>query len=90
MRVELALFDGDTLLERTELVVDASSRVDAFRLFRATHKLGDEAANIVLDNFADPVTLKSASLHMPIHESDDWESIELEKYTLAFWCHLDA
>lgn len=90
MRVQLALFDGDALLERMEIVVGASEVVDDFRLLRATHKLGVEAADIVLDNFAEPVALKSAKLHMPIHESNDWESIQLEKYTLAFWCHLDA
>ena len=90
MRVQLALFDGDELLERTEIIVGASERVDAFRLFRASHKLGTETADIVLDNFADKVALKRAQLHMPIHESDDWESIQLEKYTLAFRCHLDA
>lgn len=90
MRVQLALFDGDSLLERMEIVVGASERVDHFRLVRATHKLGAEAAAIVLDNFAEPVALRSAKLNMPIHESDDWESIQLEKYTLAFWCHLDA
>jgi hypothetical protein len=90
MRVRLALFDGDALLERMEIVVGASERVDEFRLVRATHKLGAEAADIVLDKFADPVDLRSAKLHMPIHESDDWESIQLEKYTLVFWCHLDA
>jgi hypothetical protein len=90
MRIELALFDGDALLERTEIVVGASERIDAFRLFRASHKLGAEAADIVLDNFAEPVALKSAKLRMPIHQSDDWESIQLEKYTLAFWCRLDA
>ena len=90
MRVELALFDGDALLERMEIVVGASERIDAFRLFRASHKVGPKAATIVLDNFADPVALKNAKLRMPIHESDDWESIQLEKYTLAFWCRLDA
>ena len=90
MRVELALFEGDALLERTELVVGAGASIDSFHLFRATHELGNEAANIVLDNFSAAVTLKSVKLHMPIHESNDWESIEIEKYTLAFWCHLDA
>ena len=90
MRVQLALFDGDALLERMEIVVGASEGVDAFRLFRATHKLGAEAADIVLDNFAEQVALKRAKLHMPIHKSNDRESIQLEKYTLAFWCHLDA
>ena len=90
MRVQLALFDGDALLERAEIVVGSSERIDAFRLFRASHRLGAEAADIVLDNFAEQVALKSAKLHMPLHESDDWESIQLEKYTLAFKCHLDA
>jgi hypothetical protein len=90
MRVQLALFDGDALLGRTEIVVGTSERVDDFGLFRACHKLGAEAAEIVLDNFAEQVALRNAQLRMPIHESDDWESIQLEKYTLAFWCHLDA
>ena len=89
MRVELALFDGDALIERTEIVVGSFQRVDACRSFRASHSLGSEAADIVLDDFAEHVKLKTAQLRMPIHESDDWESIELEKYTLAFWCHLD-
>ena len=90
IRIQLALFDGDALLERTEIVVGASERVDDFRHFRASHKLGAEAAEIVLDNFAEQVALKNAKLHMPIHESDDWESIQRETYTLAFWCYLDA
>jgi hypothetical protein len=73
-----------------EIVVGACERVDTFRLFHATHKLGAEAADIVLDDFAEPLTLKRVTLHIPIHESDDWESVQLEEYTLAFWCHLDA
>jgi hypothetical protein len=36
------------------------------------------------------LALFDGELHMPIHESDDWETIELENYTFAFWCHLDA
>jgi hypothetical protein len=90
MRVELALFDGDTLLERGEVRIEPTERTSSFRLFQARHKLGTEAANIVLDGFADSVHLKKATLTMPIHQSDDWESIELDKYTLAFWCRLDA
>ena len=90
MRVELALFDGDTLLERCEIVVSATQQVDTFQLYRATHQLGREDADIVLDEFANHIELKRSALRMPIHESSDWESIELDKYTLAFWCHLDA
>lgn len=90
MRVELALIDGDNLLGRAEVVIGLDLRVDTFSVFRATHILGREAAGIVLDNFDRRVALKNSDLHIPIHESNDWESIKLERYTLAFWCHLDA
>ena len=90
MRVELALFEGDTLLERGEVVVSATQQVDSFELFRASHRLGPEAVDIILDAFADHMEVKRSTLSMPVHESGDWESIDLGKYTLAFWCHLDA
>ena len=90
MRVEIALFDGDTLMERGEIAVTSTRRVNSFQLYKATHKLDREAADIVLDDFASHVELKKSTLRMPIHESTDWETIELDRYTLAFWCHLDA
>ena len=91
MRVELALFDGDTLLERSAIVVTANQQADSFRLFRVGHKLGlGEVADLILDDFADHLDLKKSTLRMPVHESTDWESIEIGRYTLAFWCHLDA
>jgi hypothetical protein len=91
VRVELALFDGDTLLERSAIDVTTTQQADSFRLFRVGHKLGvGEVADIILDDFADHLDLKKSTLRMPVHESNDWESIEIGKYTLAFWCHLDA
>jgi hypothetical protein len=36
------------------------------------------------------VNLKTVRLDMPIHQSEDWESIELEKYTFAFRCQIDT
>jgi hypothetical protein len=90
MRVDLALFDGDELLSRNEFRVGAAELVSTFPLFHATHKLGQETADIVLSNFPAHVDLKTVSLDMPIHESSDWESIDLGRYTLAFWCRLDA
>jgi hypothetical protein len=90
MRVELALFDGDTLLDRREIVVEVTQQIESFPLFRVSHKLGTEAADIVLDGFADGIELMRSTVLMPIHESSDWESIELGKYTLAFWCRLTA
>jgi len=90
MRVDLALFDGDELLDRGELRMGDAELVSAFTLFEATHRLGPDAADIVLANFPAHLDLKTITLDMPIHESADWESIDLGRYTLAFWCRLDA
>ena len=90
MRVDLALFDGDEFMCRGEINVSPVEDVDSFSLFQATHHLGHDAAEVVLSNFPAHVDLKTITLDMPIHESTDWESINLGRYTLAFWCRLDA
>jgi len=90
MRVDLALFDGDELLDRGELSVASTELTSAFALFQATYKLGPDAADIVLADFPAHIDLKTVTLDMPIHESADWESIEVGRYTLAFWCRLDT
>lgn len=90
MRVDWGLFDGDTLLERGSIQVGVETMTDIFSHFRATHCLGQESADIVLTEFSSRLGLKRATLDMPIHESEDWESVDLDKYTFAFWCRLDA
>ena len=90
MRVEFGLFDGDTLLERGELLVSQLAQCDHFNLFHAAHRLDGDSAQIVLSSFPDSFKLKTASLDMPIHQSIDWESIDLAGHTLAFKCSLDA
>jgi hypothetical protein len=90
MHVDLALFDGDVLLERGKISVGATRQTSSLQLFHAHHQLVNDAADITLDGFADRVGLKSVVLNMPVHESSDWESIELERYTMAFWCRVDA
>ncbi|WP_202840737.1 hypothetical protein [Luteimonas saliphila] len=90
MRVDLALFDGDELLDRGELLVGKAAQTSSFALFQATFELRPDAADIVLANFPEHVDLTKVTLDMPIHESADWESVDLGRYTLAFWCRLDA
>ena len=90
MRVDLALFDGNELLDRGEIRVGSAELVSSFNVFQATHKLGADSADIVLAEFSGHLDLKTITLEMPIHESADWESIDLGRYTLAFWCRLDA
>ena len=90
MRVDLALFEGDALLDRGELRIGSVEAVSSFALFQATHRLGPNAADIVLSNFPACLDLETITLDMPIHESVDWESMDLGRYMLAFWCRPDA
>jgi hypothetical protein len=90
MHVDLALFDGDTLLDRGAIRIGPSEAVDSFSHFRVTHRLGADAADVVLSDFSSQIGLVKSTLDLPIHESADWESIVLDRYTLAFRCKLDA
>ncbi len=90
MHVDLALFHGDDLLDRGEIMVSPEQTTDSFNLFQAHHRLAGNTADIVLDRFSDSVDLKRVTLDMPIHDSEDWESIELGQFTVAFWCRVEA
>ena len=90
MRVELALFDEDSLLERGEIDVRADGACDHLKLFNVAHRLSNDAAQVVLSNFSPSINLKTVRLDMPIHQSADWESMDLAGYTLAFRCSVDA
>jgi hypothetical protein len=90
MLVEFALFDKDTLLERSAVRVCVDAQCTHLAQFHVAHQLRDDVAKIVLSNFSPNVALKTVNLDMPIHQSSDWESIELEKYTFAFRCSLEA
>jgi hypothetical protein len=90
VHVDLALFDGDELLTRDSFRVGTAELSSFPLLFKITHKLGQEAADIVLSEFPTHVDLNTIALKMPIHESSDWESIDMGRYSLAFWCRLDA
>jgi hypothetical protein len=90
MRVEFGLFQGDTLLERGTFVVSRAQECTHFRSFAAAHFVETDSARIVLSNFASGMGLKTVNLDMPLHVSDDWETIDLAGYSLAFRCSLDA
>ena len=91
MQVDLALFDGDMLLDRGIIRIGPSEVIDTFARFQITHRLGEETADVVLSDFANPIRLTKVTLDMPIHESSDWESIKLnfEDYVITFWCRLN-
>ncbi|WAC63718.1 hypothetical protein OVA13_02695 [Pseudoxanthomonas sp. SL93] len=90
MHVDLALFEGDTLLDRGCFTVGADRAVFAFSLFQASHQLVSGSADVVLFGFPKHIDLKKIALDMPVHESLDWETIDLGRYTVAFSCRLEA
>jgi DNA primase len=90
MLVEFALFDQDTFLERSAIRVTTEAQCAHLDLLHVAHQLRGDAAKIVLSSFAPAIGLKTVNLHVPVHQSADWESIELAKYTFAFRCSLDA
>ena len=90
MHVDLALFKGDELLERSDFDVNEEKKTKAFELFQVHHQLVNHAADIVLDSFSDRVGLKRVTLDMPVHESGDWEKVDLGEFTIAFWCRFDV
>ena len=90
MLVEFALFDQDTLLERSAIRVSEEAQCVHLRLFDVAHQLCGDAAKIILSSFAPALGLKTVNVDMPVHHSADWESIDLAKYTFAFRCSPDA
>ena len=90
MFVEFVLFDKDTLLERGAIRVTEEAQCSHLTKFHIAYQLLGDAAKVVLSNFSPEIGLKTASLDMPVHQSDDWESIELATHTFAFRCALDA
>ncbi len=90
MRVDYGLFNGDDLIQRNFLVVTPEEQVEESSNVTIRHRLSGGAAAIVIEVFSEGVRLIESVLDMPIHESDDWESIELAQFAFAFKCRLDA
>jgi len=88
MRVDLALFEGDVLLDRLEISVGPTPQCGHFKFFHALYHLAEDAAKIELDGFPESFGMKRMGIDMPIHESDDWETLVFEKFTIAFWCRV--
>ena len=93
MQVQLRLYKDDKLFD--------TSAVNAFKecfrtntkLVKIEHQIVDDESNV--HAFVHQVWIKLLDsdskfvLHIPIHQSDEWEVIKLDdNYTLAFYCIL--
>jgi len=88
--IEIGLFQGDELLQRGKIKVAELEQLEENDQISLKYQLIENSARIELRIFDNGVQQIKASLDMPIHQSDDWESIELAQYTLAFRCNLNA
>jgi len=88
--IEIGLFQGDELLQRGKIKVAELEQLEENDQISLKYQLIENSARIELRIFDNGVQQIKASLDMTIHQSDDWESIELAQYTLAFRCNLNA
>jgi hypothetical protein len=88
--IEIGLFQGDELLQRGRIKVTEFEQFEENDQISVKHQLVEDAALIELRVFDNGVQQIKSNLEIPIHQSNDWESIELAQYTLAFRCNLNA
>lgn len=90
MLIDIGIFQGDQLLQRGKIKVTEQEQIDENEIISLKHQLIDDIANIELRVFDNGKQEIKSNLNMPVHQSDDWESIELAQFTLAFRCNLNA
>jgi len=90
MKIEFGFFEGDELLQRGQIIITNKKYVETEGVLVITHRLFEEMAEILIEAISEGQRLIKSTLHVPIHESEDWESIELAQFTFAFKCTLDA
>lgn len=90
MLVDYGIFEGNELIKRGMLDIKHQEYVESSSNITIKHRLLEHSALITIEVFSGDVRLIESALDMPIHESEDWESIELAQFTLAFRCYLNA
>ena len=93
MRVDLAFFEGDALLCRGTVLIEATECTNTFsgsgHRFLVTHQFEEPAAPLTIACWRGSQRLYHGALRMGVHTSDDWESINLGNiHTLGFRCHV--
>ena len=96
MCIELGFFEGDALLVRGRIICkerEASTDLHGAggHVWTLKARYVEPASPVELECRRDGVRLYCAALQVGVHESDDWESIDLaDIHTLAFRCRVDA
>tara|TARA_B100001059_G_scaffold102587_1_gene102313 strand:+ start:5167 stop:5439 length:273 start_codon:yes stop_codon:yes gene_type:complete len=88
--IDIALFQGDQMLQEGKIKVTEQEKIDEVKVISLKHRLTEDVARVELRVFENGEQQIKSNLDIPVHQSDDWESIELAQYTLAFRCSLNA
>jgi len=88
--IDIGLFQGDELLQQGKIKVTEQEQTYRNDVISLKHRLIEDVARIELRVFDNGEQQIKSNLDMPVHQSDDWESIEMAQYTLAFRCSLNA
>jgi hypothetical protein len=91
MQIDLAFFDDDTLLCRGSVVCSDTESENILtgsdHQFKITHQFEEPASPVFITCLSEDNKLYETALRVGVHNSEDWESIDLAKvHTLAFRC----
>ncbi len=92
MRVELAFFDGDTLLTRGEIQCGVEPNKSCFHskqghTFLVNYQFEEPACPVEIECIIDDAVKYRAALRVGVHNSEDWEVISLGNiHDLGFKC----
>ena len=90
MLIDIGLFLGNQLLQQGKIKVTEQETIDESDVISLKHQLIEDIARLELRVFENGDQQMKSTLDVPVHQSEDWESIELANYTLAFRCSLNA
>jgi hypothetical protein len=94
MLINLAFFDGDNLLCQGSIQCDVNDSTDVFESgeghrFEIQHRFDEPACPVSIQCNFNGNGLYNVALQVGVHNSDDWESIDLGNiHTLGFRCHV--
>jgi hypothetical protein len=91
LRVEMAFFDGDTLLTRANVLVhsiedECTVLAERGERFEISRQFQEPASRLFIKYFdSDGNPAGQSAIRMGVHNSDDWEAIDLAApYQLCF------
>lgn len=94
MLIDLAFFDGDNLLCQGSIQCDGNESTDILKSelghrFEIQHRFDEPACPISIQCNFNGEELYNGALQVGVHNSEDWESIDLGNiHTLGFRCRV--